>query len=200
MSRSVIVRTSDLLIGPTALAARPNTARLMLEVISTWSLIDHYVGMMFCCLLNGEESEAFDIFHSFFDLGPRKRAFFVVANKKLPDKELLSDLNKFFSSLRTKSTMRNRIAHGLWGASVECPEEILLIEGQAFNSQFMLQIRRAQSGLTLEEFNAEKYRNMTFEAFKDQEFSQDISSLAELSRVTASLAQRMIPHVLRKMS
>ncbi|WP_419730734.1 hypothetical protein [Lichenicola sp.] len=200
MPRQVVVKSENFLVGPEALSARPGTAKLMLEIIATWTLIDHYVGMMFCCLLNGEETAAFDIFHSFFDLGPRKRAFLIVANKKLPDKRLIADLTKFLESLRSKSGLRNKVAHGLWGASDEFPHEILLLDGQSFNARFMLKIKKAQTDITLEELHKDKYSHMNAEAFKDQEFFRDIESLAELSHVTLRLAARMIPHVARRTS
>ena len=188
MPKQIKHHSGRLLSGPDALRQRPNLAALMMDVVSLYSLLEQHIAMMFACMLHGEMSDSLEIYFSFFDSAPRKRIFDALAEPRL-SKPLRKEIEAFFQSLRKVAKTRHVIAHGLWGASDDYPNVILLEDNKHSTQKFV-----SIYGQILNDEIApdeDLHAGMTLTAYSEVDFMAALTVINEKSKASLVLGQKI---------
>jgi hypothetical protein len=114
-------------ITPAAVIHRPHLAVGIANVAANWNKLEDTLGLMYTYILHGKEKTAFEIYHSLISMDLRKTAFMHAAKDKL-SKELLTEIENLYVSVRKLAKTRNHIIHATWAYSDAKPMSLLLAQ------------------------------------------------------------------------
>jgi len=182
-------------VGPDALMERPKIASAMMYLISAWSGLEQNIAGMFAMLLDGELSDAFNIFHSFHDIQIRKRIFDEVASELL-SQTLKEEIELHFKELRKVGWLRHEIAHGQWGVSDLYPDCVLLVDWKEITKNLVTGYRIIifEGASKIEPDHV--FKNLAVQRYYLEDFKAYGLELVRLSNATHSLAARIAREVL----
>ncbi len=113
--------------GDYPLESRPELLAGAMRVISAWSVLESHLHRVFVALLKGEPAQGVAMFLTLESANAQRSVLMAAAQSALPseDVELLQAILDIY---KKKATMRNRIAHHLWGYTDLIEDGVLLMD------------------------------------------------------------------------
>jgi hypothetical protein len=121
-------------MSPAVVVERANLGISIANIASHWTKLESTLSLMYTYLLFGQEETAFRFYHQLIDLNLRKNAFMSGAEDKLP-KELIDEIDKFYSEVRRLAKARNTVIHGTWAIVESKPNSLLLCDPKDLNAK-----------------------------------------------------------------
>lgn len=121
-------------MSPAVVVERAHLGISIANIASHWTKLESTLSLMYTYLLFGQEESAFQFYHDLVDLSLRKKAFMTAARDKLP-KEMIDEIDKFYSEVRKLATARNAVIHGTWATVESKPNSLLLCDPKDLNAK-----------------------------------------------------------------
>ncbi len=190
MPQPFIHRLGKLKVGPPALEAQPELAKLMALVIVSWTALETSQAMMFCTLMDGEDDVSLDIYHAFIDPKLRQEVFLTVA-KRHCSAAWIDGYNKFCSHLKPSSKARNKVAHSTWCYTDEHPDCLCVIEEKDISAGFVRTLQTALADYSSRVELDDTFIGKKLTRYNAKDFSDILQAMYKLGQVSLGLAVRM---------
>ena len=116
-------------IRPTPLEARPEIGLLAMEVISSFSTVELFMLKTYMALAGGPKTVAARMYAALETKSAKTQALRAVA-EVLPE-DSKSTLQALLSWVKSNQSIRDKIAHGIWGYSPQIEDGLLLCNSRS---------------------------------------------------------------------
>lgn len=192
MTKKILNLSDKIVVGTRGLLESPFLALCISHVITSWTMLESNIAMMFVMLLIGDQDSQtpMAVYHEFFDQGQRNKVFMAIAKRRL-SQQLQGELQDFFIKVRKASKMRNDAAHGLWCYSPDFPDYLLI----ASVSDITDEVAKLIAG-KIKDSSVELLRpqltGKTLVGYKKSDFDQAIVNIANLATKSQQLAMKIV--------
>ena len=130
--------------GSDHLREQPELGALVANVIAGWSATEAYLGMVFGSLIGASEPTTMNMYAAFrsFDT---QRTLLETAARDLLSQRYADILEVTLTVLGRAARIRHQFAHGIWGASPDIPDALLLAEPKGFWAYGIMAIKYQRS-------------------------------------------------------
>ncbi len=203
MPQPFIVSNEELVFATAALQGRQRLAALLGELVVAWASLEAALASNFTWLLNGQERHAFDLYHELRDGNLRYMAFRTVALVRLPP-EMIEEFDDLWRQVRRRAGERNDVAHGLWAATADLPDSLLLVDQKEMNASTAAKLRLSHDTTWDEMLEivasarevevVSSYRGMRLQEYKDRDFKAVTARITELTNRVSLYGVRVLFH------
>tara|TARA_B100000678_G_scaffold202315_1_gene170228 strand:+ start:548 stop:1162 length:615 start_codon:yes stop_codon:yes gene_type:complete len=127
---STVVPEAGMIIGQTgdrAVSRHPELATMFAEAISTWSSVEFELLKFYLNMFGGAESLVATAYLALTTSSAKLNVILAVGEKRMVPKHY-KVLQAILSIVKSREKARNKLAHRVWGYSIELPDALLLAD------------------------------------------------------------------------
>jgi hypothetical protein len=131
---SKVRRKAEIVLGASALIARPDFASQVMRVIAAWSLIDSTLASLLINLLKADTSAGAAIYGALNGSEAKRAVLLAAVDTNHPEWQRLL-LRAVLKAVKPSRDQRNDFAHNVYASSPQLPDAVLLIPQQAHSER-----------------------------------------------------------------
>jgi hypothetical protein len=182
-------------VEPITLRQYPDLARSISDVIATWSQVECNLGVLLARMLGAAARPSMAMYSALSSSAAQMAALQAAADVAL-SRERLELFGALLILVKRAATKRNKIAHWLWGTSVQVPNALILLNPDAVhglhtqNAEYMA---ACKNGQTVADPSTLPPLDLS-EAFvyRQQEFTEILAEIDEVRSLTVSFALMLV--------
>lgn len=174
---------------PASLEREPELAALVAEAIATWSAIDHGLGMILVHLLGADAEAVLGMYSEVIDIN-RKRRLILGAGKAVLSDADFEILEAATLAARWQCTIRNKLAHGLWGQCDKVPDALIWTDQKHVLAQLykrynydITKILRDTNSDDIEDHHFRLFRKDKIYVYNKDDFKRVIRDFNEVANI-----------------
>jgi hypothetical protein len=183
-------------VEPITLRQYPDLARSISDVIATWSQVECNLGVLLARMLGAAARPSMAMYSALSSSAAQMAALQAAADVAL-SRERLELFGALLILVKRAATKRNKIAHWLWGTSVQIPNALILLNPDAVhglhtqNAEYMAAFKNGQ---TVADHPSTLPPLDLSEAFvyRQQEFTEILAEIDEVRSLTVSFVFMLV--------